>query len=96
MKVFLAPAVDLPSGSGPKNVVKQDIAIQKVQTQNSIQAIPGTYDMLLNVGVSTGPLMNGWGNSVVLYEPMSERGKGWNLQNLLRPGHSTNPKVRYV
>jgi hypothetical protein len=30
-----------------------------------------TYDMLLNVGVSTGPLMNGWGNSVVLEEPIS-------------------------
>lgn len=42
-----------------QRLICDEVAAQKILSKS-------TNDMLLNVGVSTGPLMNGCGNSVVL------------------------------
>ena len=66
-KDLFTPLVDLRCGSDPEDVIKENISATliigvTVETRGDWYS---TYDIELNLDVSTGGLMKGWGNCVV-------------------------------
>lgn len=67
VKGFAPPAIDLSRCGGPEYIIEQNVAADDI-SESSGGAKQETHDIELKVGVSTGGLMKGWGNWVVLRE----------------------------